>query len=51
MELLIAIKSFIVVFVCIKSIESKALFDYDLQALHTQLNNRINGALQPFGVE
>jgi len=49
MELLLAVKAFIIVFVTLKYVNTKLLFDYDLVQLHTHLAARIDSALYPFG--
>ena len=50
LEFLMGMKSFSLVFILFKSVDSSVLFDYKIESLHSSLIDRINQALAPFGV-
>lgn len=50
MEVFLGLKTFITVFILLRSYSSAILFDFDVALCHKELNNRINEAVAPLGI-
>lgn len=50
MEFMMACKAFFIIFLTFRSVNTKLLFDFDLNVLHQDFNNHLNQALAPFRI-
>lgn len=50
MQLFMAIKAFLIIWVILVNVPSKDILDINIEESHKELNMRINQALEPFGI-